>query len=283
MGVLELLVKVVVTIVNFALWISGILLIVFGSIALADPDTMVTILNLIPGVFIVTDLFNPYLLFEGMAIFMIVLGSLVFLFGFIGCHGVWRLNKRVMCHYWIFLIVGVGTEIGIIVYGALFPPAMDVYVQQQLNESLIASNYQSLTISPNGSVTYSTNQQAAAWELLQSQTHCCGVFNYTDYQNVDWTSQPGYMNIVPPSCCSTGLATGFNITNSTQFTDLGSCANSSSPTNVWGIGCWNNVIDMVWQFDYIAIIIAACLMAAQLIGIALTAHQWHKMVRESGY
>jgi len=40
---------------------------------------------------------------------------------------------------------------------------------------------------------------------------------------------------------------------------------------------------MVWQFDYIAIIIAACLMAAQLIGIVLTAHQWHKLVREGGY
>jgi len=29
-------------------------------------------------------------------------------------------------------------------------------------------------------------------------------------------------------------------------------------------GCWINVMTMVWQFNYIAIIISACLMAAQV-------------------
>jgi len=212
--VLEFIVKVAVTIINFALWICGILLIVFGAIALGSPYTIITILNVIPGVASVTAIFNPYYLFEGMAIFMIVLGSLLFLFGGVGCHGVWKLNKRMMCNYWILLIVGVLTEIAIIIYGAVYPPTVNTYVQQQLYGGL--ESFQAVTFN-GGAVVYSPNTTAAGWEILQSQ------------------------------------------------------------------GCWENVINMVWQFDYIAIIIASCLMAAQLIGIVLTAHQWRKMVKEGGY
>lgn len=283
---LEFIVKVVVTIINFALWIAGILLIVFGGIALGSPSTIISILNVIPGVDVVTDIFDPYSLFEGMAIFMIVLGSFLFLFGFVGCHGVWKMHKRMMCNYWILLILGVLTEIAIIIYGAVYPPTVNTYVQTQLTNSL--ASFQSVSINTaTGAVTYSTNNTVAAgWEMLQSQTHCCGVMNYTDYATVIWSHPAEYpQSVIPPTCCSTSLNYGNNITNTTQFSDLNGCLNSGAPTalSYWTTGCWINVINMVWQFDYIAIIIASCLMAAQLIGIVLTAHQWHKLVRESGY
>jgi len=278
----DFIIKVLVTIINFTLWICGILLIVFGAIALASPSTIISILDIIPGVAIVTDIFNPYYVFEGMAIFMIVLGCLLFLFGGIGCHGVWTMHKRMMCNYWILLILGVLTEIALIIYGAVYPPTVNTYVQSQLYASLNTS-FQAVTIEPNGTVTYSPNTQAAAWEMLQSQTQCCGVMGYTDYASLTWTQPSGYLHVLPPTCCSTTNSYGVNITNTNQFTNLNLCLDSVTPQDYWTVGCWNNVIDMVWQFDYIAIIIAACLMAVQLIGIVLTGHQWRKMVRESGY
>lgn len=285
MAALEFVVKVVVTIINFALWISGILLIVFGAIALASPSTIITILNVIPGVAIVTDILNPYYLFEGMAIFMIVLGSLLFLFGGVGCHGIWKMNKRMICNYWILLIVGVLTEIAVIIYGAVYPPTVNTYVQTQLYTSL-NSSFQAVTILPDGTVDYSNSStQAAAWEMLQSQTQCCGVMNYSDFATLSWTQPAGYMHVLPPTCCATTLNYGKNISSTSQFKSLNNCLNQSIPLpqSYWTTGCWENVINMVWQFDYIAIIIAACLMAAQLIGIVLTAHQWRKLVRDSGY
>jgi len=285
MAALEFVVKVVITIINFVLWVSGILLIVFGAIALASPDTIITILNLIPGVTIVTDILSTntlYSLFEGMAIFMIVLGSLLFLFGGVGCHGIWKMHKRMMCNYWILLIVGVLTEIAIIIYGAVYPPTVNTYVQTQLYTSF-NSSFQAVTIQSNGAVDYSLSTTPAAWEMLQSQTHCCGVVDYQDYATLNWTQPAGYMHVLPPTCCRTSLSYGNNVTNTSQFANLNLCLNQPIPQFYWETGCWENVINMVWQFDYIAIIIAACLMAVQLIGIVLTAHQWRKLVRESGY
>jgi len=278
--VLEFIVKVAVTIINFALWICGILLIVFGAIALGSPDTIITILNVIPGVASVTAIFNPYYLFEGMAIFMIVLGSLLFLFGGVGCHGVWKLNKRMICNYWILLIVGVLTEIAIIIYGAVYPPTVNTYVQQQLYGGL--ESFQAVTFN-GGAVVYSPNTTAAGWEMLQSQTKCCGVISYKDFASVTWDAPAGYMQVIPPTCCQTNDAYGTNITLTSEITNITACLNSTTPTFFYTTGCWENVINMVWQFDYIAIIIASCLMAAQLIGIVLTAHQWRKMVKEGGY
>jgi len=75
---------------------SGILLIVFGSIALASPSTIISLLDLINGVSNITPLVNVGSLLEGMAIFMIVDGSLLFLFGGVGCHGAHRMHKRVL-------------------------------------------------------------------------------------------------------------------------------------------------------------------------------------------
>lgn len=81
----------------FHLQLSGILLIVFGSIGVADEDTTVNLLNLIDGVSYVTDIISiaPYV--EGVSIFMIVLGVFLFLLGGNGCHGIMRKNKRSIC------------------------------------------------------------------------------------------------------------------------------------------------------------------------------------------
>lgn len=69
-------------------------MIVFGSIALADPQLIVDMLNLIDGVSLVTGIINVMDLLMGMSIIMIVLGSFLFLLGGNGCHGAWRSNKR---------------------------------------------------------------------------------------------------------------------------------------------------------------------------------------------
>lgn len=275
----EKIVKILVTIINFALWISGILLIVFGAIALGSPSTMVSMLNLIPGVYIVTPtLFNPYSVFEGMAIFMIVLGSLLFLFGGVGCHGIWTMHKRMMCNYWILLILGVLCEIAMIVYGAVYPPTTENFIQLQLYDSL-NTTFQPVTINDT-TVTYSSNENAYDWETLQSQSQCCGAYGPSDYTTFTW-GQPANQTSLPPTCCKTKTAQGINVTSTAQFVNLAACTTFSA--EYWPNGCWNNVIDMVYQFDDIAIIIAAILMAVQLIGIILTAHAWHKMVRETGY
>jgi len=278
----HLIIKILIFIVNFVLWASGILLIVFGGLALGDPVVIINLLSLISGVAVVTNLINVYPLFEGLAIFMCVLGSLLFLFGGIGCHGAFTMHKRMIMNYWIMLILGVLTEIALIIYGAENPYSEVSYIQTSLHTSLV-SGFQPVSINA-GLVTYSSNTTAASWEMLQSQTKCCGAYSSLDYMNFTnsyWEYVSGSQE-VPPTCCQTSLSSGTNITSITQFLNLNLCQDTGSPAYTYTSGCYNNVVEMVWQFNYIAIIIASCLMATQLIGIVLTVHHWHRMVRDDG-
>jgi len=274
------IVKLLVFLVNIVIWACGILMIVFGSIALASPSTIISVFNMITGGWVVVNLINVSPLFEGVAIFMIVLGSLVFLFGFVGCHGAFKMHKRSLQSYWILLILSVLTEIAIIIYAAVFPPTMNTYVQTELLTSL-KSTFEPVTISGT-TVTYSTNVEAASWEMLQSQTQCCGAKNYTDYSTFPWnnvTSIPS-LNIIPPTCCMSTRYNGQNITNTIQFINSTACLDSKPPQVYYTQPCWLVVINMVWQFGYLAIGLAVSLMVVQLFGIVITVHTWHKMERE---
>jgi len=279
----HLLVKILVFIVNIVLWACGILLIVFGSIALATPVTIVNLLDLIPGVAVVTAVYDVTPLFEGVAIFMIVLGSLLFLFGGIGCCGAFKMHKRMIMNYWIMLILGVLTEIALIVYAAVFPNTMNDSVQSGLNTSLI-QNFAPVTIESNGTVIYNPVSTKAAWEELQSQSHCCGALSYMDYATFAWQGNSYAGAVIPPTCCASTLPLGQNISNTKQLVEYPSCLTLAGivANNYYTQGCWNPVINMIWQFDYIAIIISSCLMATQILGIILTVHTWHKMFREDG-
>jgi len=252
---------------NFVLWASGILLLVFGAVALGSPSSIVRILNLIPGVSNVTNLINIQPLFNGVSIFMIVVGSLLFLFGIAGAAATGSNNKAALMLYWILLILGVLVEIALIIYAALFNA--DSYIKQELYTSLVTF-FQPVQVASNGDVTYSSNLTAASWELLQSQSHCCGSYAPTDFRNLT----PPYINSYPPTCCTSNLTLGVNISNVySDLKDYDQCV-SGVVNYFYTEGCWHNVANMVWNYDLISIIISACIIAVQLLLIPVTIRQW---------
>jgi len=121
---------------------------------------------------------------------------------------------------------------------------------------------------------------------LQSQTECCGVVDYTDYSNFTWATVAEYPepHLLPPTCCVSTQDDGLNVTSTNQFRSLSQCLSTAVPTPgyYYQQGCWRVAINMVWQFDYIAIGISGALMVTQLFGIMLTVHTWHRLVREEG-
>lgn len=278
--------KILVFTVNFVLWASGILLIVFGGIALGSPSTIVNLLDLINGVSNITPLINVGSLLEGMAIFMIVLGSLLFLFGGVGCHGIHRMHKRVLMHYWLMLILGILTEIGVIIYGGVYPPTAQSSIQSQMYNQLV-DNFQPVTIASNGSITYSTNDIANAWEALQAQTHCCGAYSPSDYQYLNWslTYEPYPNATYPPTCCqSSNIKEGNLVTNISYIPNIVACVyNNGTVPYYYNQPCYKVAMDMLWNFNYIAMIIAGCLIAVQILGTIITVHTWHRMVRKDGF
>ena len=68
----------------------GTLLLTFGIMGVASPETLTSVLELIPGVSnlaVIVDL--PQLLVNS-SVYMIILGSTMVVFGFAGCFGVIR-------------------------------------------------------------------------------------------------------------------------------------------------------------------------------------------------
>lgn len=276
-----LIMKIVVFIVNIILWAAGIVMLVLGAIAVGSPVTMINALNNIPGVSNVSILINIYPLFNGVAIFMIVVGSVVFLFGFVGCHGAFRMHKRSIMIYWILLLAGVGGEIALIIYSAIFPGTMNTYIQTSLNESFNTA-FQPVKIDPNGTIAYSSLPSASSWEYLQAEAHCCGVAGPVDYDYNPVWQQVANGSRLPPTCCMSIPSLGNNApTNSSDFVNLPACQSESN--SFYQQGCMDNVENMVYQFDLISIITSSCLIAAQLVALFFTIHTWHKMVREEGF
>jgi hypothetical protein len=282
MGVISGLIRIILFALNLAIWVSGVLLLVFGAIAVGNPDTMVTILNIIPGVSGITILIDVAPLFQGVAIFMIVLGSVLILFGFVGFHGAARSHKHSLFLYSLLSLAGMLTEIALIIYAALYSNSSSAtdYINTQMLSSLNTS-FAPVTFK-SGTIVYAQNgTQANAWEVLQAQSDCCGAIGPQDYDTAaSWQAIQGN-NTLPPTCCKTNVKLGVLPTSESNFVDLNSCQSETS--EYYTIGCNKNVQNMVYEFDLISIIISACLLAAQLVAIIFTCHSWHKMYREEGF
>ncbi|XP_029655869.1 tetraspanin-1-like [Octopus sinensis] len=90
-----------------------------------------------------------------------------------------------------------------------------------------------------------------AWDFLQSNLKCCGVMNYTDFnQTTSWTVRYSPLAILPASCCSTEDKT--LLTECTENHNL-----YVSNANV---GCLGRLVNLVRQYGGVtlATIIAIC-------------------------
>jgi predicted membrane channel-forming protein YqfA (hemolysin III family) len=262
--------KIIVHIITVAIWLCGILLIVFGSIALSDPNSAVNMLTVAEGTNNLATIIDINPLIEGVAIFMIVLGCLLFVFGGLGCHGVGTGAKITLMLFWLTLIGAILVEVALIIYASVYPGSMENYVQEQMEESLKVNFKQgNVTVDV---VNLPTDEKAAAWERLQYQTHCCGAgigghndyakFNLTDFHYAIRTDRYDTAKI-PLSCCITKLKEGeipAKADNAT-FENYSTCL-SSTPDSYWGESCWIGVKNMMYNFNYISIILCASLIAA---------------------
>jgi len=276
--------KILIFTVGLILWACGILLITFGAIALASPETIINLLSMIDGVSNVTNIFNVMPLFEGVSIFMIVLGCFLFL---VGCSGGVVLCKKELRMGYILCMAGaMVTEICLIVYAAIYPGTMDGWIKEQMNATM--PQFESVDINATGYITYAdvTNEPVAnGWENLQFQTQCCGAYapydfmNYTHwnrvYDVIDINNNPNtYTVTFPPSCCKVHQTyAGEAPTDVEQLVNYGECFNAKTADgiNVSDQTCSDVVMSMVWQFNYISIIICSCLIVVELIGILLSA------------
>jgi hypothetical protein len=259
---------------NFLFFICGVLLLAFGIVGVADPHALTRFLNGIPGVENTSVIINIPETIVGSAVFMIILGSVILVFGFLGCAGAWCMVKWMLFIYWFVLILVLLAEIALIIVAAVSPAKVEGHVKEVLYKSL-DEKFTPVTFS-GSNITLPSNVVAVAWISLQFEVSCCGANNYTDYStftwnNTIWVDGESIVAVVPPSCCE--LKTLHQVPTSTSaFKDLKQCLRGQGSYNT--AGCYKNATELMVQYSYAPIIIAAIVIFIELVAIATAVYLW---------
>ncbi|XP_028351164.1 tetraspanin-3 isoform X3 [Physeter macrocephalus] len=122
------------------------------------------------------------------AVVIIAVGALLFIIGLIGCCATIRESRCGLATFVIILLLVFVTEVVVVVLG---------YVYRAKVENEVDRSIQKVYKTYNG-----TNPDAAsrAIDYVQRQLHCCGIHNYSDWENTDWFKETKNQS-VPLSCC----------------------------------------------------------------------------------
>ncbi|XP_008053600.2 tetraspanin-3 [Carlito syrichta] len=174
------------------------------------------------------------------AVVIIAVGALLFIIGLIGCCATIRESRCGLATFVIILLLVFVTEVVVVVLG---------YVYRAKVENEVDRSIQKVYKTYNG-----TNPDAAsrAIDYVQRQLHCCGIHNYSDWENTDWFKETKNQS-VPLSCC-----------RETASNCNGSLAH---PSDLYAEGCEALVVKKLQEIMMHVIWAALAFAAIQLLGM----------------
>jgi len=123
-------------------------------------------------------------------LFGLAVGFVVAIVSFFGCCGLAKSNGCMMKAYAVLVAVLLIAEVGTGIAAAINKGEADEYVTRGLNSTLDKYN-------PEDETRFYIVE---AWDAVQEELHCCGVDGYQDWQSSSgWDSKQD----VPDSCCKT--------------------------------------------------------------------------------
>lgn len=259
---------------NFLFFVCGVLLLAFGIVGIADPLALTRFLNSIPGVENTAVIINIPETVVASSVFMIILGSVMLVFGFLGCIGAWCMVKWMLFIYWFVLVIILLAEIALIIVAAVSPAKVEGHVKEVLYKSL-KEKFTPVMFHGNN-ITLPSNIVAVAWISLQFEVSCCGANNYTDYSTFPWnktinTASGPIDAVVPPSCCEVEPPRQVP-TSTSGFKNLEQCLKGEGAYNKEG--CYKTATKLMVQYSYAPIIIAAIVIFIELVAIATAIYLW---------
>jgi hypothetical protein len=234
------IVKYLLFLFNLIIWLCGVVLLGIGVWILsahANAAYYLHIANL------------DYGLIQASAITIVVVGSLIFFVGALGCCGACRENNSCLTGFAFMLIVLLIIQIAAVIMAGVLHSQILTELGKAMNKTMV-NNYGQ------------TNQELVteSWNFMQIEMQCCGVF---DEENgpAEWQSSKWYNDShvpVPDSCC-VELVNARNYTNpkAKDPTLCYSAAANSSMADRSSIvhvkGCEPSLND--WFMDSLAVLI----------------------------
>jgi len=179
---------------------------------------------------------------SGAGIFIIVIGSVVFLICFFGCAGAINNNHCMVVTYGVLLLVILLAQVAAIITGFVLKDKLTTEIKEILAKAVVDYD-------PKKVLTTKT------WDQTQRALQCCGTTNYSSWSNNTFLNQT---HSVPDTCCS----------NANYTENCGKGQNIPIPTEpLFTKGCTQAIEDIL-KTSMIAVgAIAAAVGLLEILGI----------------
>lgn len=214
-------VKYLVFIFNFLFWVSGIAIIVVGSLIYVQLNKYNEVLN---------DNFTA------AVVLLIVVGCIVTIIAFFGCCGACKENHCMIMTFAVLLGIIFVLELAAGITCYVYRSEIDNIAGQEFNKA-----WSSYGIDEEVSKTI---------DFIQHDMKCCGVNNYTDYDNYEWHKKN---KGVPTSCC---------------IEDSPSKCDTTNPSQIYVDGCYNKLKNELESDVLVVAGVGVGVAFIQLIGVA---------------
>jgi len=206
MGCCDVLIKYIVFLFNFVFFLTSVALIGIGAYIQINMTKYLDFLG------------NTYL---NTSIILIIIGALMLIITFFGCCGACTENTCMMYTYATMLALILLSLIGV---------AITVYVFKNDARQVITDTMKS---SLKNYGTEGHDGVTETWNIMQNDFKCCGVSNYTDWEDAPAVTQGD----VPDSCCK-------------AFGD--GCGKGAGSEKIWKQGCFDKFEGFIVDNAYAA-------------------------------
>ncbi|XP_010144829.1 PREDICTED: tetraspanin-1 [Eurypyga helias] len=176
--------------------------------------------------------------------FLIVIGAILMVIGFLGCCGAQKESKCLLMMFFsvvlIIFIAEIAAAVVALVYTGLAETLLTAVVTPLLKEKFGAD--ESLT---------------RIWNVTMTEVHCCGLNNYTDFTDSPWHKEKG---TYPEPCCK----------------NLKPC-NSTLAAQSEVKGCFNQILEDIKTNAGVVGGVAAGIAALEIAAMAVSMYIYCKL------
>ncbi|NXJ73636.1 TSN1 protein, partial [Trogon melanurus] len=169
-------IKVMMILFNLAIFLGGGTLLGVGIWATVDGQSFLDIFG---------SLSSSVLQVVNVSYFLIAIGAILLVIGFLGCYGAQKESKCLLMMFFsvvlIILIAEIAAAVVALVYTGLAETLLTAVVTPLLKEK------------------YGVDKTFThIWNVTMTEVHCCGLSNYTDFNSSFWLDEHG---TYPAPCC----------------------------------------------------------------------------------
>lgn len=169
-------IKVMMILFNLAIFLGGGALLGVGIWVTVDGQSFVEIFG---------GISSTVLQVVNVGYFLIVIGAILLIIGFLGCYGAQKESKCLLMMF--FSVV-------LIIFIAEVAAAVVVLVYTSLAETFLTA-----VVTPILKKKYGADEEFThIWNVTMTEVGCCGLNNYTDFEDSPWYN---LNKNFPPPCC----------------------------------------------------------------------------------